>query len=331
MLRSQLRSNVIRASQRPPGAVAVAKAWDTCLTLCRSASSTSSENNGASTDDVIPSGKEDFGVLRQNYSGWLRQRHFEVVPEDNVQAPLARHTPTGPLISSKQVGKFQVSQYKGPDNFGSEDTTDHYKLSQNFSGLKKLFPNIRGSALPVPVLRSMRKLCGALFAEGFIKGSVPKHYFDYTKWSFAGAAASSAAMVLSTQAMLYAVGLGAGSIPTAAALNWVLKDGLGQLGGVLFASIVNKRFDSDAKRWRVIAAVSLDSAVAMQSITPLFPSLFLPLASVANMGMNVSWLAASASRLGSICLLHKHQIWLILRPRQEARQLWHPPWGWLLA
>ena len=33
------------------------------------------------------------------------------------------------------------------------------------------------------------------------------------------------------QALLYAIGLGAGAIPMAAALNWVIKDGLGQLGG----------------------------------------------------------------------------------------------------
>lgn len=42
-------------------------------------------------------------------------------------------------------------------------------------------------------------------------------------------------LVFSTQALLYAVGLGSGSIPLAAGLNWVIKDGLGQLGGVLFA------------------------------------------------------------------------------------------------
>lgn len=105
-------------------------------------------------------------------------------------------------------------------------------------------------------------------------------------------------MVLSTQSLLYAIGLGAGAIPTAAALNWVLKDGLGQLGGVLFASLVNNRFDSDPKRWRLVASVALDGAVLLQALTPLAPSLFLPVAALANMGMNVSWLAASASRAG---------------------------------
>ncbi len=50
---------------------------------------------------------------------------------------------------------------------------------------------------------------------------------------------SSAGGVLSMQALLSAIGVGsAGSIPLAATLNWILKDGLGQLGGVIFASMV---------------------------------------------------------------------------------------------
>ena len=32
--------------------------------------------------------------------------------------------------------------------------------------------------------------------------------------------------------------MGAGAIPMAAALNWVLKDGLGQLGGMAFTAFV---------------------------------------------------------------------------------------------
>lgn len=36
------------------------------------------------------------------------------------------------------------------------------------------------------------------------------------------------------------MGLGAGSIPLAAALNWVLKDGIGQVGGIVFARWVRR-------------------------------------------------------------------------------------------
>lgn len=48
---------------------------------------------------------------------------------------------------------------------------------------------------------------------------------------------------------LFAMGLGAGSIPLAATLNWVIKDGLGQLGGIAFSGLVNTRFDANPKLW----------------------------------------------------------------------------------
>ncbi|TYZ66731.1 hypothetical protein PybrP1_007165, partial [[Pythium] brassicae (nom. inval.)] len=128
--------------------------------------------------------------------------------------------------------------------------------------------------------------------------SVSKDYFPYAKWYFVGSIASAASGVLSMQSLLYAIGLGAGSIPTAAAVNWVLKDGLGQFGGVLFASLVNNRYDADPKRWRTASAVALDAAVLLEILTPLAPAHFLPLASLANVAKNISWLSASATRAG---------------------------------
>jgi len=104
-------------------------------------------------------------------------------------------------------------------------------------------------------------------------------------------------MVLSRQALLIEVGVGTQSAaPMAAALNWVMKDGVGQLGGVIFASQLGKggvcfdywrvKFetlsassfgdvrpqekrrgnyqrgtaDTNRKRWRMVAALALDLA-----------------------------------------------------------------------
>ena len=159
-------------------------------------------------------------------------------------------------------------------------------------------------------------------------------------------------MVLSTQALLVAVGVGTQSAaPMAAALNWVMKDGVGQLGGVLFASQLGKggidfdtvrdkiakltgplqnqgvrdennknitatntttttqqtkkkrgnfqrgTADSNPKRWRMVAALALDLSTFMEICTPMMgPEWFLPCASIANIGKNVGFLAASASR-----------------------------------
>jgi hypothetical protein len=48
-----------------------------------------------------------------------------------------------------------------------------------------------------------------------------------------------------------------GALPLAAAINWVLKDGLGQLGGVLYGTLFGTKFDHDPKRQRYLALVAL--------------------------------------------------------------------------
>jgi len=161
--------------------------------------------------------------------------------------------------------------------------------------------------------------------------SVSPSYLTYATYCGCGAVAGSAAMVLSTQALLVAVGVGTQSAaPMAAALNWVMKDGLGQLGGVIFASQLGKggldveywrnrmgkwnpslfenknkkrgnfqrgTADTNPKRWRMVAALALDLSTLLEIFTPwLGPELFLPCASIANVGKNVGFLAASASR-----------------------------------
>ncbi|KAL7541105.1 hypothetical protein ACHAXR_010638 [Thalassiosira sp. AJA248-18] len=162
--------------------------------------------------------------------------------------------------------------------------------------------------------------------------SVCPSYASYASYCFLGSIAGSSAMVLSTQALLIAVGVGTQSAaPMAAALNWVMKDGVGQLGGVIFASQLGKggldfdywrgkvtkwtgpskekkktqkrgnfqrgTADTNPKRWRMVAALALDLSTLLEICTPLMgPEWFLPCASIANIGKNVGFLAASASR-----------------------------------
>lgn len=50
------------------------------------------------------------------------------------------------------------------------------------------------------------------------------------------------------QSLLTAVGVGASrSLPAAAAVNWVLKDGLGRLGRLTTATSYGESFDSNLK------------------------------------------------------------------------------------
>jgi Vitamin B6 photo-protection and homoeostasis len=133
--------------------------------------------------------------------------------------------------------------------------------------------------------------------------SVAPGYLRFAGFCFTASIAGSAAMVLSTQTLLLAVGVVGSNTQhagiMAGAFNWVMKDFVGQLGGVVFASQMGKTkaFDADPKRWRMVAAMALDGATLMEILSPLFPSaLILPVASIANIGKNIGFLTASASR-----------------------------------
>ncbi|KAJ3110519.1 hypothetical protein HDU96_006505 [Phlyctochytrium bullatum] len=98
-------------------------------------------------------------------------------------------------------------------------------------------------------------------------------------------------------ALLQALGMGAAtSIGLAATTNWVIKDGFGLLGGVVYAAWFGSRFDSQARRYRFLSAVTIQAATLAELLTPLVPHLFLPMASLSNIGKNVGWLAASATK-----------------------------------
>lgn len=140
--------------------------------------------------------------------------------------------------------------------------------------------------------------------------SVAPGYGRFAAFGFCASVAGSAAMVLSTQTLLLAVGIVGHHDNTnqshvsasilAGALNWVLKDGIGQLGGVWFASYMGRtasQFDASPKYWRMVAAFALDSATLLEITSPMFPSTWvLAVASIANIGKNIGFLTASASR-----------------------------------
>lgn len=79
---------------------------------------------------------------------------------------------------------------------------------------------------------------GCLFAD----------YWEYVKWRGWHRLFSSMVSIFSTQSLLLAVGVGAKkTLPAAAGINWVLKDGLGRLGRLTVATRFGESFDSDLK------------------------------------------------------------------------------------
>jgi len=96
--------------------------------------------------------------------------------------------------------------------------------------------------------------------------------------------------------LLYSVGLGAGAIPTAGALSWILKDGLGQLGTLLFGRAMAHNFDLSSRFWYVTASGKLNVAMGLEIATALAPQWFLPLGATANAVKGLAWMAGGSSR-----------------------------------
>jgi Vitamin B6 photo-protection and homoeostasis len=115
----------------------------------------------------------------------------------------------------------------------------------------------------------------------------------------------------------------------AGAVNWILKDGIGQLGGVLGASYFGtyKQFDTNPKRYRMYAAIILDVATLLElstycSLTILGTSiLVVPLACLATVCKNFGFIMAGASRATlhqSLCHIKKSTNCVILSDGTSA-------------
>lgn len=116
-------------------------------------------------------------------------------------------------------------------------------------------------------------------------------------------------LVLSTQAMLGTLMSGSGDesegafnkSTAAATINWILKDGLGQAGGIALIALLGSKLDSHARSLRFHSSLLCLAGSALEFSIPAFcdhfgMAAFLPVASVANVAKNVSWMLASATR-----------------------------------
>ncbi|KAL3526721.1 hypothetical protein ACH5RR_011377 [Cinchona calisaya] len=137
--------------------------------------------------------------------------------------------------------------------------------------------------------RKLARICGSALRNFFLPREVSGNYLEYVKWKFLHRVFSSALQVLATQAMFRAIGIGyKRSLPSAAALNWVLKDGLGRLSRCIYTASFASVFDTNLKRVRFATSVLFSLSIGVELLTPVFPSYFLLLASVANIAKQIS-------------------------------------------
>jgi len=136
---------------------------------------------------------------------------------------------------------------------------------------------------------SARRARGAAWRSFFpAPADVTPDYWSYCRWRAGHRLCSTMLTNFATQALLQAVGVGARrSLPAAAGINWLLKDGLGRLGRLSAATRFGESFDSDLKRFRFATSLLFTASVGLELATPRFPAKFLALAAAANVGKSV--------------------------------------------
>ena len=138
-------------------------------------------------------------------------------------------------------------------------------------------------------------ILAGVFPQGYPE-TVTSNYTLYVQWTCVGLIAGRMQSVLATQAALFTIGLGAGAIPLAAAVQWILKDGVGHAGAIAYAAAVNTRFDADAKRYRFQSTIALTIADGIAVLMPLVPQHFFVMASLSSATSSIANLAQAAAR-----------------------------------
>ncbi|KAJ8645667.1 hypothetical protein MRB53_007415 [Persea americana] len=200
----------------------------------------------------------------------------EISPGGNGPAPV--HLP----VVIRKSGRVSRYLWDGSGNslrlvpFDREESSGRFDLGEEVQ------------RLVATVIGAVRKL--------FVPRKVNGNYMGYLKWKFLHRVFSSALQVLATQAMFRAIGIGSSrSLPSAAALNWVLKDGLGRLSRCIYTASAGSAFDTNLKRVRFSTSVLFSLSIGIEFLTPAFPEYFLLLATIANVAKSISLAAYIAT------------------------------------
>uniref|UniRef100_A0A0D9V8R2 2-C-methyl-D-erythritol 4-phosphate cytidylyltransferase n=1 Tax=Leersia perrieri TaxID=77586 RepID=A0A0D9V8R2_9ORYZ len=131
--------------------------------------------------------------------------------------------------------------------------------------------------------------------EGF-PDSVTPSYVPYMTWRALKHFFGGAMGVFTTRTLLSSVGVSQSKVtPGAIAINWILKDGAGRVGKMLFAR-QGKKFDYDLKQLRYTSDLLLEIGAGIELATAAFPQFFLPMACVANVVKNVAAVTSTSTR-----------------------------------
>jgi hypothetical protein len=140
-------------------------------------------------------------------------------------------------------------------------------------------------------------LHGAFLPQRF-PHSVSADYVAYQAFDSVQAIASNLTGTLATKSVLSGLGVGqADATVISATMSWLLRDGAGMLGRVIFAYLSGSALDCEAKTYRLLADVLNDAAILVDMTASMLPaSLFLPAVCLSSVLRSVVGVAGAATK-----------------------------------
>ncbi|KAH9772393.1 protein root UVB sensitive 3 [Citrus sinensis] len=162
------------------------------------------------------------------------------------------------------------------------------------------FSHLRLSPFTDPVVvltMSGDEFSKLLYLRHGFPGSVTPDYVPFQVWDSLQGLSTYIRTMLSTQALLSAIGVGEKSATViGATFQWFLRDLTGMLGGVLFTFYQGSNLDSNAKMWRLVADLMNDLGMLMDLLSPLFPSAFAFVVCLGSLSRSFTGVASGATR-----------------------------------
>ncbi|KAL3511049.1 hypothetical protein ACH5RR_030450 [Cinchona calisaya] len=167
-------------------------------------------------------------------------------------------------------------------------------FTQNKASSSSYSPSIKRSSSPFN--HFTRRVLQAFVPEGF-PDSVTLDYAPFQVWDSLQGLSTYVRTMLSTQALLSAIGVGEKSATViGATFQWFLRDLTGMLGGILFTFYQGSNLDSNAKMWRLVADLMNDLGMLMDLLSPLFPSAFSFILCLGSLSRSFTGVASGATR-----------------------------------
>ncbi|KRT79262.1 hypothetical protein AMK59_8571, partial [Oryctes borbonicus] len=161
----------------------------------------------------------------------------------------------------------------------------------------KLIRLTESKSLSSSIWQNVNDVFRDIFLPHGYPDSVSEDYFSYQIWDTIQAFCSTITGTFTTQAILKGVGVGnAEASPLAAAITWVLKDGTGMLGRIVFAWWKGNSLDADCKKWRLFADIVNDTAMFLELMVPYFSEFSLQFLCLTTTMKAVVGVAGGATR-----------------------------------